>query len=108
MTDTAKKHLPCPKCAGTGTLWEFSHVKAGECFSCFGTGIKHRVKRQKKQSHYWLVFSPEFDKLFDEPYLRRTTEADALELAKEMQPMHLLPLQLVEKTYTYYETKRVI
>ena len=28
----------CSRCSGTGRIPSFSHIKAGECFRCHGTG----------------------------------------------------------------------
>ena len=41
MTATAiplRETCECPKCSGTGTLPEFSHIADGTCFMCSGTG----------------------------------------------------------------------
>lgn len=37
-TVTEYKPLTCGKCCGTGRIAQFSHIKAGECFTCGGTG----------------------------------------------------------------------
>lgn len=29
----------CPKCMGSGRISAFHHIKAGECFSCGGSGV---------------------------------------------------------------------
>jgi hypothetical protein len=34
----AAQIIDCPKCAGRGTVPEFSHVDNGTCFRCDGTG----------------------------------------------------------------------
>ncbi len=33
------KNTQCPRCAGSGRLSYYSHVKAGECFKCHGRGF---------------------------------------------------------------------
>jgi DnaJ-class molecular chaperone len=34
----------CPKCAGSGYLSQFAHIKGGECFTCGGTGVFSRYR----------------------------------------------------------------
>lgn len=43
----------CPKCGGNGTIWYYSHVSAGQCFLCGGTGY-HETK--------WKEYTPEYAK----------------------------------------------
>jgi uncharacterized protein (DUF983 family) len=38
----AKIRNRCPKCSGSGYLPQFAHRKAGECFTCGGTGVFSR------------------------------------------------------------------
>lgn len=35
----AYKATNCPKCMGSGRISAFSHIKAGVCFSCGGSGV---------------------------------------------------------------------
>jgi hypothetical protein len=30
----------CPRCGGSGRIPSYSHIKAGECFRCHGSGRK--------------------------------------------------------------------
>ena len=43
----------CPKCGGNGNIWYYSHVYAGQCFMCGGTGYKE---------HTWKEYTPEYAK----------------------------------------------
>jgi hypothetical protein len=29
----------CPRCGGSGRIPSYSHIKAGECFKCHGSGL---------------------------------------------------------------------
>lgn len=37
-TTTRNTQTTCPRCAGTGNLTEYFHVRDGVCFKCNGTG----------------------------------------------------------------------
>ena len=41
----------CPKCGGNGNIWYYSHVSAGQCFMCGGTGYKETK---------WKEYTPEY------------------------------------------------
>jgi len=30
----------CPRCGGSGRIPSYSHIKAGECFKCHGSGVR--------------------------------------------------------------------
>jgi hypothetical protein len=32
--------INCPRCGGSGRIPSYSHIKAGECFKCHGSGRK--------------------------------------------------------------------
>lgn len=86
----------CNKCCGTGKVFGCDHVKSGVCFSCNGTGIKHKQKRIKVMKNAWLVTSEGFE------YPLVYSEDEANSLADEVACMHLEPVQVIPKeTYTY-------
>lgn len=67
------------------------HVMSGVCFSCNGTGAKHRQTRTKIFSTVWLVTSEGYD------YPLQTSEPAAISLADDVKCMHLEPLQIIPK-----------
>jgi hypothetical protein len=48
------KNLQCDKCAGEKKIW-FSTVQGGVCFSCNGTGIKHKQTKTTVVTPTWRV-----------------------------------------------------
>lgn len=50
----ADKLYPCSRCDGEGRVWIFSHVYAGVCFQCGGSG-KQKTKPRAKAVK-WAVF----------------------------------------------------
>jgi len=92
--------LDCNKCGGEGVLFMFSHVKSGVCFSCKGTGIKHKQKRTKVLFDVWVVSSE------GHSYPDQKTEVEAMQLACDVECMHLEEIAITKKqSYTYkFET----
>ena len=91
----------CNKCGGDGELFNFSHIKAGVCFSCNGTGIKHRVTRTKVYSDVWIVSCEGTE-------WRQPTEVAAIAFATEVACMFLdAPLITKKQTYTLKTSKVV-
>ena len=37
-TPVEKPKRDCPRCGGSGRIPSYSHIKAGECFKCHGSG----------------------------------------------------------------------
>jgi hypothetical protein len=97
MTNTKE----CNKCGGEGKLFNCSHIKSGVCFSCNGTGIKHKVKRTKIYSDVWVVSCEGTE-------WRKLTEASANDFAEEVSMMFLEAPEITKKqTYTI-KTSRVL
>jgi len=95
MTNTKE----CNKCGGEGKLFNFSHIKSGICFSCNGTGIKHKVKRTKIYSDVWVVSCEGTE-------WRKLTESSAIDFAEEVSPMFLdIPVITKKQTYTIKTSK---
>jgi len=95
MTNTKE----CNKCGGEGKLFNFSHIKSGVCFSCNGTGIKHKVKRTKIYSDVWVVSCEGTE-------WRKLTEASANDFAEKVSPMFLeAPVITKKQTYTIKTSK---
>jgi hypothetical protein len=91
----------CNKCGGEGKLFNFSHVKSGVCFSCNGTGIKHKVKRTKIYSDIWVVTCEGAEWRYAPHGVRDLTEETANQLAAEVAPMFFdTPVVTKKQTYT--------
>ena len=89
----------CNKCGGEGELFNFAHIKSGVCFSCNGTGIKHKVKRTKIYSDVWVVSCEGTE-------WRELTEASANNFAEEVSIMFLeTPVITKKQTYTIKTSK---
>ena len=52
----------CPKCGGNGNIWYYSHVYAGQCFMCGGTGYKE---------HTWKEYTPEYAEVLRQRRLKK-------------------------------------
>lgn len=58
----------CPKCGGNGNIWYYSHVQAGVCYMCGGTGYKETK---------WKEYTPEYaQKLADRRLAKARKSAD--------------------------------
>ena len=95
----------CNKCGGTGTLFNFSHVKAGVCFSCNGTGIKHKLTRTKVIAEYWQVKCEAESCTYD---VKHSTFVDAEIFANQVSEMHLSPLTISKVKGFTYEFKKSV
>jgi DnaJ-class molecular chaperone len=101
MTNTKE----CNKCGGEGKLFNFSHIMSGVCFSCNGTGIKHKVKRTKIYRDIWVVSCEGTEYRYCNQY-RELTEASAIDLAQDVAPMFFeAPVITKKQTYTIKTSK---
>ncbi len=92
----------CRKCCGTGKIFGCAHIKAGICFSCNGTGTKHRKTRTKVFRDVWLVTSEGVD------YPLQNSESAAIDLAESVECMHLEPIKIIPKQVYSYKFVRVV
>ena len=94
----------CNKCGGEGKLFNFSHIMSGVCFSCNGTGIKHKVKRTKVYRDIWVVVCEGTEYRYGNRY--ELTEASAIELAESVSELFSdTPVVLKKQTYTIKTSK---
>lgn len=90
----------CPKCCGTGVLVDCKHVKSGVCFTCNGTGEKHRVKNIKVRYNVWVVSCE------GTTYPSFNNHNEAITFAEEIACMHLeTPVVESKESFTYKQER---